>query len=560
MCLSSSSTSQTQVVDPSKPDAASSCPSGYVDADDLRTLFSQAMSAMYRAEVPLYGDLIRIVNDTNATVLATSAEAKIEALRRHGNVAAERLDLERHGAIRLGKPEELHTVARLFAIIGLEPVGYYDLSVAGLPMHATAFRPTTPEALRKNPFRVFTTLLRPELLVDVGARDLALELLARRDIFTPELRSLIESAESAATASGRGRLTHAQAPRFVAEAMKTFSWRAAAVATESEYATLKAEHPILADIACFQSSHINHLTPRTLDIETAQDRMLEGGLAIKDRIEGPPRRECPILLRQTSFLALEEKIQFPQSLATSSSSSAAINEETLLDDVNGGGGGGAKAYKMGTHKARFGEIEERGAAVTPLGRKLYDRLLDETAAAAAAAANSTARNQRQHHERMDEASVRIFGDAYPDSWDVLRTEALVYFTYMPASGTSESRASFQGKAATVETLLADGLIEATPLTYEDFLPFSAAGIFQSNLAGNAASGNSTNNQHSPPTHTTATSPSKQPGQVVQSVADVAGLERAMGRSVLDADKLYAAAQAESLRRCEDALGLPAGSL
>ncbi|KXJ89280.1 hypothetical protein Micbo1qcDRAFT_165340 [Microdochium bolleyi] len=536
----SSSTSQTQVVasaasGPSKPDA-----SQYIDPDDLRTLFSQAMSAMYRAEVPLYGDLIRIVNDTNAAVLATSAAAKIESLRRHGDVAAERLDLERHGAIRLGKPDELHTVRRLFAIIGLEPVGYYDLSVAGLPMHATAFRPTSPAALKKNPFRVFTTLLRPELLVDAAARDLALALLARRNIFTPALLSLISLAESPAQA---GRLTHSQAPQFVAEAMKTFSWRAAAVATEAEYLTLKSEHPILADIACFSSSHINHLTPRTLDIETAQDRMLDDGLAIKDRIEGPPRRECPILLRQTSFLALEEKIKFPQSLASVAEQDAAVvDEENLLDDMDDS----KRPFKIGTHKARFGEIEERGAAVTPLGRRLYDRLLDETAAAAAEEGGS--KSQRQHHERMDEASVRIFGRAYPDTWDALRTQGLVYFTYKPTGKTAAAAPSLP--SASIETLLADGLIEATPLTYEDFLPFSAAGIFQSNLAGNVG------NQHSP--H--ATSPSRQPGQVTKSVADVAGLERALGRGVLDADRLYAGAQAESLRRCEEALGLPKGSL
>lgn len=507
----------------------------FMEPDDLRTLFSQAMSAMYRAEVPLYGDLISIVNETNTTVLATSSASKIETLRKHGNVAAERLDLERHGAIRLGKPSELHTVRRLFAIIGLEPVGYYDLSVAGLPMHATAFRPTSAGALKKNPFRVFTTLLRPELLVDVSARKLALSLLERRDIFSKDLMSLIDAAESPAQS---GRLTTAQAPLFVREAMKTFSWRAAAVATENEYLQLKSEHPILADIACFQSAHINHLTPRTLDIEVAQDKMLDDGLAIKDRIEGPPRRECPILLRQTSFLALEEKIKFPQVLG-SDGEVGVIDEETLLDEQ-----ANDASFKIGTHKARFGEIEERGAAVTPLGRKLYDRLLDETSAAAHAASSG---NQRQHHQLMDEASVRIFGASYPDSWDVLRQQGLVYFDYRP---TEKATAGTTTGQATVDSLLAAGLIEATPLTYEDFLPFSAAGIFQSNLAGNSTA--------SP--RSLATSPSKQPGQVTRSVADVDSLEKALGCKVLDADQLYAYAQQESLRRCEVALGLVEGSL
>lgn len=54
-------------------------------------------------------------------------------------------------------------------------------------------------------------------------------------------------------------------------------------------------------------------------------------------IEGPPRRQCPILLRQTSFKAISERIRFKGS-----------------DAVLG-------------HRARFGEIESRGVALTPKG-------------------------------------------------------------------------------------------------------------------------------------------------------------------------------------------------
>jgi uncharacterized glyoxalase superfamily metalloenzyme YdcJ len=38
--------------------------------------------------------------------------------------------------------------------MGMDPVGYYDLSVAGIPVHSTAFCPTSEDALRVNPFRV----------------------------------------------------------------------------------------------------------------------------------------------------------------------------------------------------------------------------------------------------------------------------------------------------------------------------------------------------------------------------------------------------------------------
>ncbi|KAF2445985.1 hypothetical protein P171DRAFT_520686 [Karstenula rhodostoma CBS 690.94] len=136
---------------------------GFIDPDDLRTKFPLAMLAMYKKEVPLYGDLIKIV-----------------IAMRNGDVASKRLDLERHGAIRLRIPLERQTVRRIFAIIGLYPVGYYDLTPAGLPIHTTYFRPICFAALKRNPFRVFTTLLRPDLLEDAQSKNLALDLLSKR--------------------------------------------------------------------------------------------------------------------------------------------------------------------------------------------------------------------------------------------------------------------------------------------------------------------------------------------------------------------------------------------
>src|ERR1700712_795671 len=128
-----------------------------VSSDAIRTLFSQAMSEMYRSEVPQYGTLLELVSQSN-----TEARTRDAALDRRlrDNDEIERLDLERHGAIRLGTAEELANMRRLFAVMGMEPVGYYDLSAAGVPVHSTAFRPVDDEALRHNPLRIFTSLLR----------------------------------------------------------------------------------------------------------------------------------------------------------------------------------------------------------------------------------------------------------------------------------------------------------------------------------------------------------------------------------------------------------------
>lgn len=483
---------------PSAVDHRSSEPYLWADRDDLRTSFTLAMSAMYKAEVPLYGDLVRIVSDINKSTLGNALDPKVLSMR-YGDARSTRLDIERHGAIRLGTTLELRTIRRVFAIIGLYPVGYYDLSAAGLPMHATCFRPTSAESLRRNPFRVFTSVLRPELLRDAGARDLALDLLSRRAIFSAELLRLLDMSDTQS-----GRLTPEQGRRFVAEAMKTFGWHDTAAASHDDYQRLAAEHPILADIACFQSCHINHLTPRTLDITAAQERMVADGLAVKDRIEGPPPRACPILLRQTSFLAVEEPVKFPATAGL--------------------------PLVTGSHRARFGEIEERGAAVTPAGRRLYDELLDEAMEVAAEHAPGQLKP-----EQFDQLVEETF-EKYPDDWDELRRRDLVYCTFRCTGKSIQAmmtRQDLDGRPRRLETLIRDGVVEAFPVTYEDFLPLSAAGIFQSNLG----------------------SGSKTKGLDVAAAPDVDGMEEALGVEIHDSDDLYRRVRSESIAHCAAQLGI-----
>jgi uncharacterized glyoxalase superfamily metalloenzyme YdcJ len=164
----------------------------FVSSDEIRTRFSRAMSAMYRQEVPQYGTLLDIVHDINQQTLAASPQLKASLIATN---ELTRLDVERHGAIRLGKASELLTMRRVFQVMGMSPVGYYDLSVAGVPVHSTAFRPVTDEALQRNPFRVFTSLLRLELVEDQQLRQEAEAILAQRDIFSAELYALLDQAE-----------------------------------------------------------------------------------------------------------------------------------------------------------------------------------------------------------------------------------------------------------------------------------------------------------------------------------------------------------------------------
>jgi uncharacterized glyoxalase superfamily metalloenzyme YdcJ len=374
--------------------------------DHLRADFSQALSEMYRDEVPAYGTLIDIVGRINADH---------EGIRSEG---------ERHGAIRLGTPAELALIGRVFAILGLHPVGYYDLSVAGLPVHSTAFRPITEDGFNISPFRMFTSLLRLDMISE-PLREIAEKALAARSIFSPEGHHLLERAET------QGGLTKSEGVEFIREAVAIFAWRKRAHVDLATYTALRAEHPLIADIVSFQGPHMNHLTPRVADIDAAHRLMEAEGMEIKDTIEGPPRREIPILLRQTAFKALTEKVDFKTD----------------------------HGWKSAQHTARFGEIEQRGAALTPKGRALYDRCL----------------------------ATKDFSD-FPDDMTTLKEERLAYFD---------------------ET--------GNPLTYEDFLPVSAAGIFKSNLR------------------------ETEDTKIVEATGNQTVFEAALGRSVLNMFDLYATA-------------------
>lgn len=404
----------------------------HVSPDHIRSLFSQAMSHMYRTEVPLYGTLVELVGAINEQVLAADPDLAAQMAR---SGERERLDVERHGAIRVGTAQELATLRRVFAVMGMHPVGYYDLSVAGVPVHSTAFRPLDAEALNRNPFRVFCSLLRLELIEDAALREQAAAILARRQIFTPGALALIEQCER------DGGLGEEDAWRFVVEVLETFRWHNQATVSLPTYRALHDAHRLVADVVSFRGPHINHLTPRTLDIDAAQDEMQRRGIDAKAVIEGPPRRHCPILLRQTSFKALEENVHFPDG-----------------DDS-----------AAGTHTARFGEIEQRGLALTPKGRALYDTLLAQARAAEGSAGGD-------YMQRLQAAFA-----AFPDDHDTLRREGLGYYRY---ELTEAGRAlPADQRQLPAEVLVERGLATASPIVYEDFLPVSAAGIFQSNLGG-----------------------------------------------------------------------------
>lgn len=164
----------------------------FINSDAIRHNFSIAMSEMYQKEVPLYGDLIDLVTEVNTDVLNKQPDIR-QQLEHTGEI--DRLGMERHGAIRLGTAAELSMMRRLFAVMGMHPVGYYDLAPAGVPVHSTAFRALDTQSLNNSPFRVFTSLLLLDLIDDEALQQEAMASLDKRKIFTDDVISLIERFE-----------------------------------------------------------------------------------------------------------------------------------------------------------------------------------------------------------------------------------------------------------------------------------------------------------------------------------------------------------------------------
>jgi uncharacterized glyoxalase superfamily metalloenzyme YdcJ len=287
----------------------------------------------------------------------------------------------------------------------------------------------------------------------------------------------------------QGGLSMIDAKSFVTQALETFRWHSESTVSKQTYEQLSKVHPLVADVVCFKGPHINHLTPRVFDIDQCQKAMGSNRMKAKSVIEGPPKRECPVLLRQTSFLALEEPIKF-------------LGTEPQND----------------THTARFGEVEQRGCALTPKGRLLYDNIL---ANLRAEVPFSTDTNAIEYDQLL-----RAHFSALPDDLATLCYRGLAYFTY---SINADVLPMNLQHGVSAEELVEKGVLRIDPILYEDFLPVSAAGIFQSNLG---SEGTASYSQRSNKTE----------------------FEAALGCATLSEFELYEAVQRRSLEACLALLG------
>jgi len=239
---------------------------------------------------------------------------------------------------------------------------------------------------------------------------------------------------------------------------------------------------VAADIGGVTSTHINHLTPRVLDIDELYRRMEGRGVTMIDTIQGPPRWDGPdVLLRQTSFRALAE--------------------ERLFRGVDG-------TIAPGSLRVRFGEVEARGIALTEAGRDRYDAMLAEVDRRLATDGGTRA-----------EVAASVWRERLPATELGLLREGLGFFTFA-ATGAPAPGAD----PADLADLVESGSLTATPIVYEDFLPRSAAGIFQSNLTDDGSRDDA----------------------LAAARRDAGWLSDVIGRQVADPIALYAAQQQASL--------------
>lgn len=151
------------------------------------------------------------------------------------------------------------------------------------------------------------------------------------------------------------------------------------------------------------------------------------------------------------------------------------------------------------HKARFGEIEARGIALTQAARQTYDDVLDKAdAAAKGPMADALASNSHADTNALYQGialpifrTTNLARRGY-DAFGHLIEDDSAYFTFQRnghhvsdelADVTIALLRKYKDRASLSDAMSAmveEGAVARRPVVYEDFLPKSAAGIFKGN--------------------------------------------------------------------------------
>ncbi len=493
--------------------------SATLPAFEIRKLVARGFSEMYGRELPEYNRFTVPVRASN-----------LAQLDRHPDphVNRETLMEEKHGAIRVPGAEEMRVVTRIFAVLGMVPVEFYDMTILGeksLPMIATAFR-STDRSVEESAFRMFCSMLHVPSIPPQVRDEVLAELEKNRRLypkFSPELLALLDRAERN---SGLGA---DDARRFAALVVEALSMHKDKVVNFALYSKLRQISDPLADIV-LESPVLNHLTPRALDIEDAVAQLNAAGIPMQTVIQGPPIREGSpqIQLNQIARIAAGEDVfvtldpavlaefaRDPISLAQSKADAPRLelqSGEKVADYMARIEAALASVpIAVIQHKARFGEIEARGVALTRKGEAAYNAYGIESETDPAA----------------KQAKVAKFKQEYPRTDRQLHDAGWAYYTYQTTEAGRTRRGSNAARKADLPALLDAGDVTLVPQTYHDFLPFSAAAIFRANL----------------------TEGSRGIDGVARDASDNRRtLEQAMGTTIADRHDLHRRDRDESLRR------------
>ena len=437
-----------------------------IEHASFRKILAHELSNMYSTEIPEYKQFTEIVKASNIAFLEKNEHSKA--------YNKERVLEEKHGAIRVSTPEEMRLFSRIFKLMGMHPVEFYDLTPMGIPMIATAFRPID-NSIEQSAFRMFTSMLHPDYIPEEVKTDVDKILIERKNNpkFSKKLLALLNTAE-------QGELNHSETKAFIKELVNVFKLENSKPIYFPLYKSLREKNDVYADNICV-GINLNHLTPRAFDILDAQKRLVDAGVPMKDGgIEGPAIRQhaANIQLNQTSRKA-------PGELITVTSDPAILNlfgdnkkqynilknaapvirmtKEQSVNDYLALVDEKLKTHKLVLieHKARFGEIESRHVALTLKGENLYKTLKEENK----------------------------FEDDFPKTHEAMFEQNLAYYT---VAVNPNKKLDNKPAKADLNFLVKNQYVTLLPQTYEDFLAVSAAGIFKSNLSNGVQ-----NLQHKP---------------------------------------------------------------
>ena len=257
-----------------------------VPPSTIRQQVVSRILAKFKEDMPIYEQMIGVADQINAQA---------------GAAEAQRLGKIMHAAIRCASDEELRTIGELFALMGNEPVNYYDLRER-VSVESTAFRPTTVEEIERNGFRIFCSRLSLDC-IPAEQRPFVESLIARRHLFSPEFLALIEAG------TANNGFTPPQAEQFVNGCVVVFTRPEEALLSRAEYEQLQAINKVACQILVTNSLAFNHLTPSVASVPAAHAEMLQRGINTIPVWQGPVDKD--VILRQTSCLAPPVKLKFP---------------------------------------------------------------------------------------------------------------------------------------------------------------------------------------------------------------------------------------------------------